>query len=473
MAKFSGFKINLIAGFVATLVLSIIILPAGFTADAGDGIDHYYFAKEAINNPNALLDLWAKPLFTLFAMPFAQFGLKGVHFFNILCAVLTALLCVDLAKKLQLRFHWLSFFLLLLTPVYFHLLCSAMTEPFFALVLTFSVWLFTAKNYFYCALLASFLPFARQEGYLFIPVIFVSLVLAKRFAALPFLFTGVLLFSVIGYFANGDFMWLVHDNPYKGAENIYGHGKLLHFVSNSEVIFGFVVQMTLVAGLFVVCVRAIKKIKILKGQIHEDPVFIAHSFIIAGFFCIFFAAHSIMWWRGLNSSLGLLRVIACVAPLAALLSHTGIDFILSFIKNKAAALALAILIVVVCAVVISTRSGFPPRKGEEITLTENAAEWLKINRPPGKIYYSSPWLPYVLGYTRFDTAKVRELGAEQPDTKNDLIVWDSHFGPNENGFPESKFLQDSIYDVIRHFVPGKPVRTLGNRNYEIYVLRKK
>ena len=60
----------------AFLLLSVIILPLDFTGDRSDGIFHYLISKSALKNPNYFFDLWNEPVFTLIAMPFAQFGFK-------------------------------------------------------------------------------------------------------------------------------------------------------------------------------------------------------------------------------------------------------------------------------------------------------------------------------------------------------------------------------------------------------------
>ena len=55
------------------------------TGDHGDSVQHFLFARDAWKEPMHLMDHWAKPLWTLIASPFCQFGFDGVKVFNLLC----------------------------------------------------------------------------------------------------------------------------------------------------------------------------------------------------------------------------------------------------------------------------------------------------------------------------------------------------------------------------------------------------
>ena len=50
--------------------------------------------------------------------------------------------------------------------------------------------------------------------------------MAKKYKAMLFLVTGFLFYSLIGSFYYDDFWWVIHNNPYTGAQHIYGHGGL-------------------------------------------------------------------------------------------------------------------------------------------------------------------------------------------------------------------------------------------------------
>ncbi|MBC7863088.1 MAG: hypothetical protein IAF38_08945 [Bacteroidia bacterium] len=181
-----------------------------------------------------------------------------------------------------------------------------------------------------------------------------------------------------------------------------------------------------------------------------------------------------MWWRGSNGSLGLLRVIACVAPLGALLALTGISGLLKLIKNKTLAISAVLLFAILCFVILFLRSGFPPEINKEDKLTQEAGTWLKKNNYLGrKIIFSNPYLPFYLGLDPIEKERTQELNNVEKFAKGDIIVWDSHFGPNEDGFPESKFRNDSAFVILDNLRPTENFVTLGNKIYEIYILERK
>ncbi len=68
-------------------VISIfIVFYFNGTGNEADSINHFLYAHYAPPHPELYLNHWAKPLFTLLASPFAQFGFIGIKLFNILCA---------------------------------------------------------------------------------------------------------------------------------------------------------------------------------------------------------------------------------------------------------------------------------------------------------------------------------------------------------------------------------------------------
>ena len=87
-----------------------------FETDTGDSVVHYFFARYAFGDPVLFLDHWAKPFFTLFASPFAQFGFGGMKLFNGLAGLLSAWFAYSIAKKLDLKFAWLAIILVLFAP---------------------------------------------------------------------------------------------------------------------------------------------------------------------------------------------------------------------------------------------------------------------------------------------------------------------------------------------------------------------
>lgn len=123
------------------IVLIWLALITEGTGGTGDTLLHFYYAQASWHEPIHFFNLWAKPLFTLFASPFAQFGFDGIQVFNAICgtgAVFLASLC---AKNLGKGFYYLLPLLAFIAPGFHSYLFSGLTEPFSALVLIAVVYL--------------------------------------------------------------------------------------------------------------------------------------------------------------------------------------------------------------------------------------------------------------------------------------------------------------------------------------------
>ena len=85
----TGRIVLLLTGLLAVALFLLRLVSDG-VREMGDGIQHYMMARFCWRHPELILDLWGKPLFTLLASPFAQFGYKGMSAFNALLAFTTA-----------------------------------------------------------------------------------------------------------------------------------------------------------------------------------------------------------------------------------------------------------------------------------------------------------------------------------------------------------------------------------------------
>ena len=158
--------------FLATFFL-ITTLLACFsmgTYESGDSIQHYLISRYSFKHPELFFNHWGKPFFVLLSSSFAQFGFLGINIFNILCATLTGLISYKIAKHLQLDKPWLTPVFALFAPIYYVTLITGLTEPLFGLVLMAGIYLVLKQNFTASALLISFLPFARTEGFVLLPL---------------------------------------------------------------------------------------------------------------------------------------------------------------------------------------------------------------------------------------------------------------------------------------------------------------
>ena len=308
----------------------MVILYTQNSYGGGDNFSHYKFAHWGWKYPNLLFDHWGKPVFTLLASPFAQMGINGVRVYNLLMGFLTALIIGELANHFNFKNRAVGILLVLFTPVYFIMMFTSLTEVTFSFFLALGVWLFFKEKYIFSAVIWSFLPIIRSEGFVLFPLFILVFGLKKQFFALPLLSAGFWLISFLGNFFYDDFWWLITNMPYVGnnARDIYGSGPLLHYIHHTEGILGYPL-----AGLFVIGfgVMLHKWVTAERRKLTSSLYFLI---LIPGSFFTFLAAHSFVWWLGTGSSLGLVRVMASVTPLVALTALPGFNFLESWLKKK-------------------------------------------------------------------------------------------------------------------------------------------
>ncbi|MGZ4053833.1 MAG: hypothetical protein ACXVPU_01020 [Bacteroidia bacterium] len=455
---------------------------AGATYDAGDGLRHYLVSRYCWEHHDLLLYSWGKPFFTIISSPFSQFGLLGINLFNILCAVGSAFFAYKIAQQLKLNYAVLAIPFLLFTPCYFPTLNSGLTEPLFGFILIFSIYLIFVDRYLWACIIFSFLPFVRTEGYFILPLFFIVLVYKKKFLLTPFLVFGSLVYSVIGYFYFNDFFWIKNQNPYNGANRaFYGSGELLHFVKNNNFIWGTTLTLLFICGLIAIIIRGINKIKnkeIKESKLPEE------LFLIYGSFTVYFIAHSIMWWKGLANSLGLLRVIAGVIPCSALICLRGFNLIMIPLFKRKIFLEYGIIVMVLFLVIRSPfkHDYFPYKLDPEQTLINEAGNWYKTSPyTKQKIYYIYPLFAHVLNVDPFNANKIGELWGLYPSIKewgigvipdSTIVFWDAHFGPNECRIPLDTIMNDPNFKLIKAFKPVQEFTCLGGYKFEVYAFMK-
>lgn len=467
---------------VSAVFFFLISYLSDATYDPGDGIRHYLVSRYSWQHPDLLLYSWGKPFFTILSSPFSQFGLIGMNVFNILCGIGAAYFTFKTAQKLGINNALLAIVFLLFTPCYFPTLNSGLTEPLFSLVLIVSIYFFISEKYIPSAILLSFLPFVRTEGNFIIFLFIIVFVIRRKYFSMLFLGSGSLVYSIVGLFYFNDFFWIINQNPYNGDNKaFYGSGDLLHFVNNYNFILGTVLTVLFCVGLlsFIwIIFRATLNKKIVEGKLPEE------FFLIYGSFLIYFIAHSIMWWKGLANSLGLLRVIAAVAPCSALICLRGLNAIILPVIDKNKIIKFSIVGIIVLLVIRSPfkHEYFPYRYDQEQTVIKQAGDWFVNSEfKDKKVYYLYPLLAHVLNIDSFNPDKVGELWGLYPAIKewgigvipdSTIVIWDAHFGPNECRIPLDTIMNDPNFKLIKKFNPDVPFTTLGGYNFEVYAFMK-
>ncbi len=455
------------------------------TYDGGDGIRHYLVSRYSWKHPEQFLYSWGKPFFTFVSSPLSQFGLMGIIVFNILCALVSAYLCYKIARKLKMDYPYLVIIFLCFTPSYFPTINSGLTEPFFGLVLIASIYLMQKENYLWACILVSFLPFVRNEGFFLLPLFFLILIYKRKYLLTLFLGFGTLLYSIIGYFYYKDFLWLINQNPYDGKNKaFYGQGEFLHFVKGYNFLLGSALTILFLLGIASIIIRTFSKDKTSELKNQLSSFMTIENVLIASSFAVYFVAHSVMWWKGLANSLGLLRVLAGVMPCAALICLRGFNLVMIPQFKERKVLEYGIILVASIWIIRSPfkHEYFPYQLNKEEALIQEAGDWFKASPyTKQKVYYLYPYLAHALNVDSFDPNKVGELWGLYPTIKawgigaipdSTIVFWDAHFGPNECQIKIDTLLNDPNFQLLKTFKPAEPFQVLGGYNMEVDVFMK-
>jgi len=465
----------LLLGFIAGIFLIF------FTQNSyggADSIQHYSLARWGWKYPHLLFNNWGKPLFTILISPFAQFGFIGVQIYNLFLGLSTALLIWKIAHVLNFKNAELSALLVIVTPVYFVLMFTSLTEVTFSFFLVLTILLFLKKKYYYSAIIFSFLPLIRTESIVLIPLFTTAFILKKRFLPIVFFSTGFWIISLIGYQTYDDYWWLINKMPYSGsAKDIYGSGTIYHFISNSSdhrAILGKLLGLLFIVGTIISIINWVQK----------DRFSLSNSFyfllLVPGSFLVFFAAHSFVWWQGIGNSLGLLRVIGSVTPLAALTAllsiNLAIDFINKQIRVSGVIFGYLLLIAIFIFGINDYFSSFKVSEPQKVI--DKAASYIKENNLlDQKIYYFNPYTAYKLGIDPYNKTKsyrgvanIEKPSLGIPDSS--IIIWDAHFGPNEGRVSLEALQSQKSLHTIKIFKPEIPFKVLGGHNYEVHIFMK-
>lgn len=450
-------------GFYALVFLACSWFSIG-TYGGGDSWMHYLFARFAFKHPENFLDQWGKPIFTLLASPWAQFGFGGVKLFNIICALSTGYLSFLIARQHVPKLAWLSLVFVFSIPVYFVSVFSGLTEILFALFLISGIYLYQNFRERWACLIISFLPFIRSEGFLIIPVFALMALYYKQYKAIGLLFLGTVVFSIIGLLVYSNLKWVFSTNPYLLAVNVYGKGSLLQFVRGNEDIAG-APQVLLVLLAIVIFIRAYYA-QLKARSLGSDRMLNIRMVLIFGSFSVYFIAHSIFWRLGIFGSLGLLRVMAGIGPVIALSAFFAFHWMMDLeIAQKVwvKTLGFLLLVAVFLIPIKQNRREIPYKLSDFEQAQYKSCQWIKENNLQNNFFYFfDPFVAHILNLDRFDPSKTSSIFYVNNSIsfrKDALIIWDSQFCPIEGNLPKH-WLDENENFILLH-------EEHNNRNFGI------
>ena len=473
MVRFSEKQLVAFGLLCTGILFAAIAYFTDCSAGGADNYAHFNIARWAFRYPYLFLDHWGKPLYTILVAPFDQMGFFGARLFNVMAGLFTAWLAYLLVTDLKLARAWLAPVFVVFAPMFFVHIFTGMTEILFSTVLLLSVFLFFREKYILSAIALSFIILVRSEGFVFMPLFFVAFLLKKRYLAIPFLAFGFVLFGVIGWLYHyHSFWWLITKLPYVGGEGgIYGSGSWYHFLEKMPDYLGYFILVFFLAGM----------VYWLRNWLVSQQKFASQHFyalwLIAGCFWIYLAAHSYVWWKG-EMSLGLLRVMAGVSPLAGIIALSGWNEVISLVRNmkvRNAFLGVSVLLIVVPGV-LRYKSEF--KTNSVNVLINEVVSWLKKTKNfDNHLVVHDPYIAFAAEVDAWDQSRLQygfsDVNApEKSMPDGSVFIWDAHFSQNEGRMPAKLILENPYYELIGYFEPEIPFKVLNGYDYNIMVFKK-
>ncbi len=363
----AGITAVVCGGLLALLMVWAVAFPQ--TGD-GDAIMHYLNARDGLWEPAKLLGSWARIGAKIPLLIPAQFGILPARWMSAIISVICAWQTIRLADDLGIKRAWLAAPMLIFQPFVFTLAGDTMTELPLALGIVIAIRLWLARRVWTSCLVMGYLPTVRPEGF-FLCALWAAMVIGtesagpwrKRAANVLMLGWGTLAWLVA--------CWIVHRNVHyfftdwwawpAESMRIYGHGSFFAYPNRWPLYCGPVLFPLFVLGMIrspgctsgaasgagnVVLLASGGALLILEttlGPEIRENVLPWAAFLLAGaiawsvrreklavcvwVFVLIFTLHSVLWWRGWFGSCGLMRILACVGPITAIICLRGWNFV--------------------------------------------------------------------------------------------------------------------------------------------------
>jgi hypothetical protein len=459
------------AGVFAILSVWAAVVSEGFLE--ADSCTHYLYARFALAEPHYLVNVWGRPLCTgIYAIPAALAGRMGVRLMSLVLALTCAGVAMHLARLQGYRRPVLALIFTLAQPLLFLHSFSELTELPFATLIVLAFWAYHARQFWLMALLIGISPLGRPEGFGFLGLAGLALLMQRRWYWLWLLVLPMVLWNHAGWVLYGKpgpwWRWLPDNWPY-AQDSLYLSGYLLHFVALLPLIVGpLAFPATLLGawrsssgvGAFLTDHRARCRVLIA----------VLPALILVG--------HSLLYWLGKMASNGEARYMLIVAPFWGLLSAAGWEWVFDRLRWRRAVLWAGLA--AAFPVMLNSRLHIGPLpvgfKVIPLVLSEDwhrareVAEWYRTaeirDRYP-LIMASHPGVFYALDQSptaRDATVEWRESSLTQapPET---LLIWDSIYGLYNSDVARS-ISEDEIAQA--GWVELRTFPTSGNIRWRVY-----
>jgi hypothetical protein len=373
---------------LAILIAWIFIFPQ--TGD-GDAIMHYLNAHDGLWKPALLMGSWARVGDKIPLLIPAQFGITAARCTAALISIICAWQTIRLAEDLKLPHAPLAAIFLIAQPYVFTLAADTMTEIPLALGIVIAIRLWMADRILASCIVMGYLPTVRPEGFFLCALWAAMAIYRGRPWAAAWLGWGTLAWFIGCWIFWGEPTYFFREGWAWPADSlrIYGHGSFFAYVERWPLYCGPVLLLLFLAGINARAVAGkpppepspgvpgegkrggsrLNKIvgaaigvlilaAVLPEGIRENVLPWASLLLIGALawelrrarfalgiwvFLLIFALHSVLWWRGWFASCGLVRILACAAPITAIVCLDGWNYLDQYFARWTKAITLALI----------------------------------------------------------------------------------------------------------------------------------
>jgi hypothetical protein len=373
-----------------------------------DSYAHYLLAKYAWKHYRLFIDIWARPIPTIILSLTAPFGIIPVKILTIIISLLCGFLTYKTAKTIKLKYAEFVFPFLIFQPYFLLLSVNPLTEIFFATMLVVSLLLFLRKNYLASTIICSLLPLVRPEGFFFLFLWLIILIIIKKWRLLPYLGLGTIIWYILGLIQSSDTLWFYYNFPWLGKQGFYGSGGILNYVNLFPKITGSLLPFFLIGFIYLI---------------------IRKQFFLIVIFIYFFVLHILLWKYGLFKSSGYARYFVCMTPIIAIVGLYGYNFLASLFKIKKSLIILSVFSIVFALLSISSIYKIQPSKlNSDHLIINDAYRYYKNLNSDAPVSCAYPYFFYIAGFDRFDFNHYPYPSLDSIEKHDSsIIIWDSNY----------------------------------------------
>lgn len=399
---------------------------------------HFLYARWAWKHPIMFVDVWSRPLYTLFYSFPALIDYQATRWFTALISLAVSWQTWRIAERLEMERAPLCAVLVWLQPSFFLFSAENMTEPVFALVFAVAMRLQLSGRVIAGRFVASLMILARPEGFFLAalwPFFADPRSDGKRrsfrewvLRAAP-LATGAVLWWASAWALTGDPLFIKHNWPgdWPLVGTLYGARGLLAYPARLPEIVGALMLPIFLTGL----------VSLVRSR---------RLWPLTSSFLLIFLLHTIFRAYGMLGSAGYPRYCITVAPAIALITLAGWNRLSWHFQRVSLPIRRALVALLLGT---SVYMNFLYIDAGEVARDARAIDPMRAwfngrPEPVTKLIWSQPYSGIAFDrdlweqpfFSRDRTENLEMLRRQPPGT---LVCWDSKIGPKWFGLSGKDF----------------------------------